>query len=426
MIDKGCLSAQAIADLVDGGEATKADERHVRACAACSRRVSLVRRARSAGIDPIGDAVAEIDNLAAQLESTPRHAWWKLVREADFQRPDVARRILALVLDARLRDPRRALDLANAATTIVDTLPLSHESAGVRFDAWMYTASLLREAARYAEAERALKTAEEAAYAVTDPELALASVWLSRALLSAEPDVWQIAEASALLDQAEAVFARRSDDLRIQAVLTARAFLLYRSGDLLAARQQFAELVDVALTRDREAYLNAVSNLMWVRVELREAEPEVEAMVHLLINENLSINRAVQVARARWMMGRINLARGDYDHAVHLFRSAMADIEDSDASIRIGLDAAEALLLGGRHSEGLHLARELASAAVALDQREPSRRRALTAQVLAYLKAAAQRQAWTPDLVADLARYIDRITRQRPFDFVPPMPLAEM
>jgi hypothetical protein len=50
----------------------------------------------------------------------------------------------------------------------------------------------------------------------------------------------------------------------------------------------------------------------------------------------------------------------------------------------------------------------------------------LTAQVFAYLREAAHRQALTPDLVADVARYVDRITRQPPIAFVPPMPLAAM
>ncbi len=162
---------------------------------------------------------------------------------------------------------------------------------------------------------------------------------------------------------------------------------------------------------------------MWVRVELCEADSEVEQAVHFLIQENLALGRAEVVARARWMMARINRARGFYDRAVELCRRAMAGIADSDTAIRIGLDMAEALLLEDRHSEALQLARDLASLAVALDGREPSRRRALTAQVLAYLREAAQHGVWSADLVADLARYVDRITRQRPFDFVPPMPL---
>ena len=104
----------------------------------------------------------------------------------------------------------------------------------------------------------------------------------------------------------------------------------------------------------------------------------------------------------------------------------MVTIGDPDASIRAGLDLIEALLLDGQHREADVLAHELADVAVSLDQSEPSRRRQLTAQVLAYLREAAERQAWTADLVSDVARYIDRIVRQRPVDFIPPMSLAAM
>ncbi|MDP9192851.1 MAG: hypothetical protein M3P06_14210 [Acidobacteriota bacterium] len=111
-------------------------------------------------------------------------------------------------------------------------------------------------------------------------------------------------------------FGVRLDASRMRAALHARALLLFRSGDLRAAREKFAALLETTPKSDRENYLNALSNFTAVRVELH--------------------------------------------------------------------------------------------------------------QVLAYLREAAQREAWTADLVADLARYVDRITRQRPFDFVPPMPLADM
>jgi hypothetical protein len=49
----------------------------------------------------------------------------------------------------------------------------------------------------------------------------------------------------------------------------------------------------------------------------------------------------------------------------------------------------------------------VASAAVALDRREPSRRHALTSQVLSYLREAAQQQALTADLVAEVRDFPD-------------------
>jgi hypothetical protein len=126
------------------------------------------------------------------------------------------------------------------------------------------------------------------------------------------------------------------------------------------------------------------------------------------------------------MMGRVHVIRCDYDAAIELLRTAMVTIGDDDSSIRFGLDTIEALLLADRHHEAFELARKLAAAAVALEQREPSRRHGLTTQVFAYLREAALRQVLTADLVAEAARYTDRITRQRPFAFAPPMPLVDM
>ncbi|HEV7763436.1 MAG TPA: hypothetical protein VGQ76_00405 [Thermoanaerobaculia bacterium] len=375
-------------------------------------------------MDTISEVLHEMDDLLTRLIAARRHPW-RVIREPEFQRPELVRFILTRVFHERHRDPSLALDLAKVATDIVETLP-AIEVGGLRFQSWIYTASLLRERARYGEAEEALAQAESASHSAADPEVALASIWLSRALLCAEPDVWKPAEAEAWLDQAETVSVTRGDAGRLVSIQTARAFLLFRSGDLQGARQKFEALLDATSITSREAHLNALSNLMRVRVELGEADHDVELEVQRLIDENDAIGQVVPAAHARWMMGRVDMILGRYHHAVELFKRASEEIDDADASLRIGLDAAEALLLDGRHSDGQRLAQDLASAAVALDQREPSRRRALTAQVLAYLKAAAQREAWTPDLVADLGRYVDQITRQRPFDFIPPMPLADM
>jgi tetratricopeptide (TPR) repeat protein len=419
-----CLSAEALAEFIRGG-GTDDEQRHVAECEACTRRVTLLRRIDAAGAGPIGDAAAEIDDLIGKLLAAPRGAWWKLVLEPEYRQADVARRLLNLAIDARLRDPRLAVDLTQAATAVADRLVAGHRTAELRFQAWRFASAVFREAGRYAATEAAIRSAEEAAKTSSDPELAQASMLLSRALLYAEPDVWKPEEAMALLDQAEEVFAQR-DPARMQIAITTRAFLSFRSGDFGTARERFQVVLAATLKSDRESYLNALSNLMSARVELHDADSEVEEAAAFLLEENAALGRTVQVGRARWMMGRVLMLRGSYEEAVNLMRTAMVEIGDSDSAIRIGLDAIEALLLDGRHQEASALARKLASAAVTLEEREPSRRHGLTTQVFVYLREAAHRQAWTPDLVADVARYLDRITRQHPFDFIPPMPLAEM
>jgi tetratricopeptide (TPR) repeat protein len=425
MKSRPCLSSDAMADLVRG-TATEEDQRHSIECPTCARRVSLLRRIRSAGPGPLAEALDEVEELVTRLLAADRGIWWRVVKETDYRRPEVARRLLRLGVDARLRDRPLAVDLAKAATTIMDSLTGSvPQVADLRFEAWKFSSAVLREAGRYAETEVALVRADEAAQTASDPDLAQASVLLSRALLCAEPDYWSPQEAVALLDRVDSVFSKR-DPVRMQAALTARAFLLFRSGDLRVAREKFAILVETTPRANPESYLDALSNLMWVCVELREQDAEIAQTIAFLINENLVLGRTVQVARARWMLGRVNVSRNEYEAAIDLLRSAMTAIGDSDSSIRVGVDTIEALLLAGRHREAFEFARELATTAVTLEQLEPSRRHQLTAQVFAYLREAAQRQVLTADLVCETARYIDRITRQRPFAFVPPMPLVDM
>jgi tetratricopeptide (TPR) repeat protein len=418
-----CLPAEAIADLVRG-IATAEDEQHGNGCEACRRRVALVRRIAAAGLARVAEIAGEVDDLVGRLLAAPRAAWWKVVREPEFQRADVARRLLSLAVDARLRDRALAVALTKAATTIVDAVD-DREAAELRFEAWKFSSAVLREAGRYAELPEAFMRAEEAARTTANPELAQASVLLSLALFYAEPDVWRPDEAAALLDRAELVFAR-CDMARMHALRTAHALLLFRSGDMCAAREAFASLLTMTPETDRETYLYALINLMWVRVELCEAGTDIEQALALIIKENKAAGRTVPVARTHWLLGRVNLLRGEYDRAAEVLNGAMETIGDSDSSIRMGLDAIQALLLADRYREAYTLARELASAAVALDRREPSRRHDLTSQVLAYLREAAQRQALTADLVSECAHYLDRITRQPPFEFVPPMPLIEM
>jgi len=419
----GCLTPDALADLVRGNP-TPEDEQHLSGCESCRRRVTLVRRIASAGLTPIADLTAEVDDLVARLLATPRATWWKAVREADFQREDVARRLLTLALDARFRDRRLSVALAQATTTIVDAIE-SRAIAELRFEAWKFLSAILREAGRYAELPRAFTQAAEAAAATRDPDVAHASVLLSRALYYSEPDIWKPRKAAALLNRAERVFALR-DASRLHALRIARAFLLFRSGDMHAAREAFAAVLAATPEHDREAYLNALINSMWVRVELHDSGIDVERALKLIIEESEAAGRLVAVTRTYWMMGRVQLLRGEYGTAAGLLKGAMESIGDVDSSIRIGLDALQALLLADRYQDAHALARELASAAIALDRSEPSRRRDLTSQVLAYLREAAQRQALTADLVTECAYYLDRIARQPPVQFVPPMPLTEM
>lgn len=424
---RDCLSAT---ELVDATLDTAADDarQHLAACRTCGGRVALLRRVAGSGarLADIGDVMQEVDALLTRLFATPRTRWWRILREPEYQRADVVRRLGALADAVSLNDRRRAVALITAATQLVDALSASESDLGdLRFETWKLASAILREAGRYRETEHALARAEVAARSAADPELAEASVLFYRALLFAEPDVWRPDEAADLLDRVEPVFGR-SHATRQQALVSARALLLYRAGEFDQARVNFETVLATTPATARTSYLEHLSNVMAARVELGETDDEVCRQLNLLIDENTALGRKTHVARARWLMGKVRRLRGEYQEAAELLVRAMREIGDSDSAIRVGLDLLETFLLDDRHEEALLLARDLAVDAAALDQREPTRRRTLTAAVFAYAQEVAGRGALTADLVAELSRYVDRINRQRATDFIPPMPLADM
>ena len=75
MTRRRCLSSDDLAGFVRG-RGTDDDERHVRGCERCTRRAILVRRIVTAGIGPIADTAAEVDQLVERLRGAPRGEWW--------------------------------------------------------------------------------------------------------------------------------------------------------------------------------------------------------------------------------------------------------------------------------------------------------------------------------------------------------------
>jgi tetratricopeptide (TPR) repeat protein len=419
-----CLTASELAEVVRGGIADDTAE-HLKRCETCRRRIAILRRIDVVGVDDVAAVVDDTEGPITRLLALPRPQWWRAVCEPEYRQPEIVRRLLVLADDASGRDRKMAVALITAATRIADSLAVeSQEIKDLRFEAWKLASALFREAGKYGETEKALARAELIAPVTSDPRSAEATILYYRALLFAEPDVWRPEEASNLLDQIDAVFAGNPG--RRHALQTARAVLSARCGDFSAAVAALEALLAETPPTAREAWLDALKNLMVARVGRGDATDDVVRQLGLVIDENVLRGRAVQAARARWQMGKVRQRRGEYDESIEMFEAAMRDIGDTDSAIRIGLDSVETLLLQYRYDTALSLARDLANQAVALDTREPSRRRSLTAEVFAYARDAAERGALTADLVSELGRYLDRIYRQRPTSFVPPMPLSEM
>jgi tetratricopeptide (TPR) repeat protein len=271
---------------------------------------------------------------------------------------------------------------------------------------------LLREVARYEKCGEAFVVAEEAAALASDPELSHAIVPLSRALLNIEPDVWRPEEARALLERAERAFARRDPD-RLMRTKTVRGMLALRSGDFDGAASVFAEVL-ASTPRDKEdAYADALRNSLWAAVQAGRMSEDLSSQIDALEAIDERRGRYLNVLRDRWMQGLVYLAAARHEKSVALLRDSMRGFEargDPDVAVRVGIDAVRALLASERYKGCVELCRDLVSRSVGLDQREPTRRRALTAEAITYLRDAAQRESLTDDLVQSVGAYVDRIS----------------
>lgn len=425
-----CVSAEVLARIAEGDSLVDPkDQQHAQECKACSRQVAFLRECIAAGIDEIDDEASEVDALLAEFRTEHRCMSHRIVGDVRFHRPAFVRRLLALALFARESDTRLALSYSKAATGIVEVLARGQlDLADLRFDAWRYHSMLLREMGRYDPCREAFVTADEAAASATDPELSQAIILLSRALLAIEPDVWDPEEGRALLDRAERVFARRDPD-RLTTTKTTRGMLAIRAGDASAAATIFAEVLAATPRDDEGAHADALGNYLWAAVHAGRADEDIARRVEALERIDERRGGHLNVLRDRWMRGLLDLSFGHLAESVALLRDTMRGFEakgHTDTSIRVGLDAVRALITAERYDECTDLARDLASRAIGLDQREPTRRRALTAEAMSYAREAAQRRMLTSDLAQSIGAYIDKITYQRPVDFVPPMPLHEM
>ena len=427
-----CLSPADIARLARGESALDdVMRKHASECTVCSQRIGFLRGCMTAGMIEVAEEALEVGTLLRELEATPGTPlrWWRLVQESRFHRPALVRRLVALALEARQKNTQVALGYSTAATKIVEVLAANQEQiAEVRFEAWRHHAWLLREASRYEECRAAFVTAEEAAAQTGDPELSHALVLLSRAILDIEPDVWMPDECRALVEQAERVFAR-CDPERYLRAKTVRGILTGRSGDHEKAAVILAEVLAFTPPADESAYAEALHNYLWAVVQSGRVDDDLFEQLATLELMDEHHGATLSVLRDRWMRGLLLIGKGLSEEAAELLREAMRGFEthgDIDTAVRVGFDAVRALLHSERYPEATELARDLVSRSYGLDMREPSRRRALTAEAVRYLRDAAQLGALTADLVQTVARYVDTIRAQRPIDFVPPMPLDQM
>lgn len=422
-----CLSTKVLAALAEG-LGTVAAREHASTCERCGRAVDLIRRAKLVGLDEIGDALDDVAELINSILGEPPHRWERIVAQPEYHYPEVARRLLAIAIDARARDARLATCASRAAAVIADAISIDAQAThDLRFEIWKTHAALLREIGAFSDVRAALVRAEEAAEWTTDVEVARASILLSRALIAADPDVWEPEEAFALLDRAEAVFVRR-DEERYRRTRTTRAMLLRRCGRAEEAFAIFESVAAETPESDLLAHADALANLAVTALDLGRSD-SAALLMERVEETDRQFGNVVNIARDLWLGARIASARGQHDDAAVRATAAMTEFQHlglTAEQIRAGLTAVRSLTALGEVSEALSLCRLLASASMELDRREPTRRRILTTEAVSYLRDVAERAWLTVDLVAAVEGYVQDISDKPPTRFTPPVSLEPM
>jgi hypothetical protein len=423
---KDCPSSDTLIEYQENPDNYPEIARHLGECSNCAAVSRMLERIESAGVtEEVDQYLSELDALMGELRAEPPHRWPMLVTEPRFQRTDLAKRLLTAGFDARWKDPRLAIDLTEAATKITDTLRSDAAALSeIRFEAWKNYSALLRESNRYDECRAALVRAAEAAMHVQDVEMADGAILFSRALLASEPDVWQPKEAAALLDLVEVIFARR-DYKRWLAARSARATLLYRLGDPQCV-QVYQQILNGTHQNDRAARMDALANVVIGRIEYGDSATDLDDELDAIEAHHRHGGQRSLIALDHWFRGKLFALRREHQGAIEILQQSIAEyreLEDYDSAVRVGIDTVASLVAVEQYAWAIELARTLAEWSIRLDQREPSRRRALTADVMSYLRELALRYSLTEDVVLDVRRYIFRITHQRPVAFVPPLPL---
>ncbi|HEV7922832.1 MAG TPA: hypothetical protein VGR02_18765 [Thermoanaerobaculia bacterium] len=429
--DVRCLTPDVLAAVAEGYGSDAARE-HVASCERCTKVVDLVRRVKLVGLHEIGDALDDIAALIGSILAEPPHRWESIATDPEYHHAEIARCLLAIAIDARTHDGRIAACASAAATVIVDALSVDAQATNdLRFEVWKTHAALLREVGEFSTLRVALARADEAAERTSDVEFARAMMLLSRALIAADPDVWEPDEAFALLDRAEAVFERRNAD-RFRRARTTRGMLLWRCGRAAEAYAIFRAVAAETPETDVVNHNDALRNLAWSAHDIGNLK-EAASIIRKVEEIDRHYGRGLNIARDLWLTAQICQSENDHEMAVAHGQASMLEFEQIGMQaerIRVGLTVVQSFTALESGYEALALCQELATIAIALDRRQPSRRRLLTAEALQYLREAAAR-AWLTgpagvDLVSAVRSYVEQISERPPVRFIPPVPLEPM
>lgn len=424
-------------------------EAHLAGCAPCRERLADIREidellAEEDSWPDAGDVVplpgcqpvqrvaarqrredAEADALlSGWLErflsaSSGAFVWADIASRPEFHTGGVVRNLADAADKASYSVPRRALILAETASTIVGMLATttytSAEIAALRGLAWKQQANANRHLGRFTAALEALDRAERAYRELRLPELDLASLTFIRATIYAEQQEYELAEQRA--EESSAAFARLGQTEHYFRSRHLQGWIAFEQRQLGQAQLIFDTVF---------AHGEASGDLAWIarasqalgncHLERRDFA-SASQYLHRSMLAFRDLGIVVAEIRSRWGLALIVQRDGRYRSAIARLRQVREEFAGvgavSDAAL-VTLDLMETFLLLGEPRE----VRRTAGNIVRLFKEAGMVTGALTAAD--YLKQAAAMSSVTPGLIEYIRKYLRRVDRQPDFAFVPP------
>ena len=418
-------------------------EAHLAECAPCRDRLEQLREFESAlesttmwdyaealrnhrepppSIRTLADMLsaedAEAEKLLAPVIDSPaafRRA--NVGASPRMQTAGTVRTLCAAARERRERQPMHGLALADAAVAITEQLSRERYPstllADLRGNAWLERANVLRYLGRFAEALDALDIAEKSFLSTPVAAHSIALVDYVRSVVFVKSD--RLDDATRLARASARVFRQFGEEDRFLHAKIVEATSLFLRHRYREALELFLSLVPPAKDLGDAATLARLyANSASCHIALGETSAGSE-LCSMALSLYEALGMETEKVRARWTLGRMQLAAGDLPGGLARLRQTRSEFEalglTSDAAL-VTLDIVEALLAAGDARE----VPMLCSALVESFTNAGLTGSALTA--LAYLRESVAVGSATPQLVQHVRQFLEALPQTD--HFVPP------
>ncbi|HEY0139527.1 MAG TPA: hypothetical protein VGF48_01455 [Thermoanaerobaculia bacterium] len=344
----------------------------------------------------------------------------RLAALPEYQTAGVVRRLLAAADRAIDTMPRDAVALTALATAVADAIDASrYESdavAKLRGAAWRDYAYALYYTGSFADAERAVLTAESHFSDCVVGEYEGARVGVVRALVYRAMD--RNSEAAAISRINARTFAAMGDTLRFERARSLEAAVSYRNGEYREALAIWSHLSHSASPALASEMPDIWQNIAACHRELGDVDAALR-FAQMSIDAYSMSETKTEALRARWNVARMLVSAGRSADAVSRLIALQEDfgrLSMSSEAALVSLDLAELLLAEGRAAEVAKLCRTamryFENVGIAASPQ------AMTA--LGYLREASSCGVASVELVQHVRTYVRRLQQEPQLLFAPP------